>query len=355
VAQEHRDQRFKRVLIVFNRSPALPRASVPGAIAIPTRFGQLASLLSGAGHEAFLEPADSIESLSAAVAAILPDIVFSAADHLPAELSAEGESAPASFRPVNVHAWLEASGIPYVGSRPEVIDLALSKAALKTRWVGAGVLTPDFVAVNMRDGPAAFAALATAPLPCIVKPTDAGNSRGIGKDSVAFDRAGLNALATRVGEAFPALIVERYLGQFPDFREFTCACVGNGSSRRLFPAEIVFAKPTERRIVTTEDKNGLVAQAMPIEDGRLAALVTTLAGEAFEAAGVQDYSRCDLIYADGRLWAIEVNGQPMIPDTWFGGCAAFAGLSESDYINAIFDAAIDRLGQEREAHNVRHN
>ncbi len=349
MAYERQDQRFFKVLIVFNRPSAAPRAAAGhGTPPAQTRFDRLALLLSEIGYETFLTPADSIADLSAAIASIAPDIVFSAADHLPAGSSAGDDAVSGFSRPVNVHAWLEDAGIPYVGSPPAVIELALSKDALKVRWMEAGIPTPEFVSVNMRDGTAAFAALEAAPLPCIVKPLDAGNSRGIGKDSVAFDRAGLFALAARVGEAFPALIAERYLGQFPDFREFTCACVGNGPSRRLFPAEIVFTAPTERRIVTTADKNCLAARAARIEDVELAASAAALAGKAFEAAGVRDYSRCDLISAGGRLWAIEVNGQPMIPDPWFTACAEFGELSELASIRAIFEAAIARLRREKE-------
>lgn len=336
MARERRDPTFKRVLIVFSRPP-------PERVSAAARFGRLAFLLSEAGYETFLEPADSVASLAAAIASYAPDIVFSAADHLAAGLSAWDEEAPGFSRSINVHSWLEDLGIPYVGSPPEVIELALSKSALKERWIKAGIPTPEFVAADMRDGEAALAALAAASLPCIVKPSDAGNSRGIGKDSVAHDRAELAALAAKVGEAYPAIIAERYLGEFPDFREFTCACIGNGAARRFLPAEIVFAGATERRIVTTEDKDGLKARARRIADGTLAGEVAALAAGAFEAAGVRDYSRCDLIQAGGRLWAIEVNGQPMIPDPWFQACAEFGGLSEPAYIEAIFAAAIARF------------
>ncbi len=336
MALERRDLSFNRILIVFNR-PA------PERTAAAARFGRLASLLSKAGYEVCLEPADSIASLSAAIASNAPDIVFSAADHLSAGLSACDGGAPGFCRSINVHSWLEDLGIPYVGSPPEAIELALSKSALKERWMSAGIPTPEFVAADMRNGGAALAALAAAPLPCIVKPADAGNSRGIDKDSVAHDRAELAALAARVGREYPAILVERYLGEFSDFREFTCACIGNGAERLLLPAEIVFAGTTERRIVTTEDKDGLKARAWRVGDEALAGEVRSLAAGAFEAAGVRDYSRCDLILADGKLWAIEVNGQPMIPDPWFQACAEFGGLSEPAYIEAIFDAAIARF------------
>ena len=173
MARERRDPTFKRVLIVFNRPP-------PERTSAASRFGRLARLLSEAGYEAFLEPADSVASLAAAIASFAPDIVFSAAVHLPVGLPSWNEDAPGFSRSINVHSWLEDLGIPYVGSSPGAIDLALSKSALKERWIKAGIPTPEFVAADMRDGEAALAALAAAPLPCLVKPSDAGHSRGIG-------------------------------------------------------------------------------------------------------------------------------------------------------------------------------
>jgi len=68
------------------------------------------------------------------------------------------------------------------------------------------------------------------------------------------------------------------------------------------------------------------------------------AHKAFSASGVRDYARGDFIYAlNGAFWAIEINGQPMIPDRWFGNAARLNGLSESQYLVGIVAAGYRRL------------
>jgi hypothetical protein len=45
---------------------------------------------------------------------------------------------------------------------------------------------------------------------------------------------------------------------------------------------------------------------------------------------------------DGSLYAIEINGLPMIPDKWFEVCANGAGLNSTQYVLAILLAGIVR-------------
>jgi len=63
---------------------------------------------------------------------------------------------------------------------------------------------------------------------------------------------------------------------------------------------------------------------------------------AFHVAEVRDYSRLDVIYAGGKFYAIEINGQPMVTDKWFEACARGVGLDEAQSLNAIFLSGIAR-------------
>jgi hypothetical protein len=49
-----------------------------------------------------------------------------------------------------------------------------------------------------------------------------------------------------------------------------------------------------------------------------------------------------MLYANGKLEVIEVNGQPMIPDMWFDACAQTIGMNRRDYCLAIFYAGLKR-------------
>jgi hypothetical protein len=47
-----------------------------------------------------------------------------------------------------------------------------------------------------------------------------------------------------------------------------------------------------------------------------------------------------------ELFAIEINGQPMVPDRWFEACASCADLGPDNYPVAIVLAAVARLQRE---------
>jgi len=318
----------RRVLIVFS-----PSRDPSSAARNELRFSRFANILQEAGFASTPAQADSLSYLDELIDRFHPDIVFSALDHLP---DAEGS-------PVNVHGWLGQRNIPYVGSPPEVIELALNKTALKRKWLADGIATPEFLDLDFPTGLIQIEEEELPPFPCIVKPSNAGNSRGITKDSVVFDIRGLKAQVGSVAKEFRHILVEHYLGLYPDFREVTCACIGNGPERLLMPAELVILKQKGLHVITTQDKNRERTKARAMTDEGMREAAKAFAGRIFDSAGVRDYSRCDLVFAGGKFWAIEVNGQPMIPDSWFESCAQYAGLDEKGYIAAIIDAANRRL------------
>ena len=225
------------------------------------------------------------------------------------------------------------------------MELAIDKAALKECWLRSGVRTPAFAVATESRPLGADRAIALG-FPCIVKPLREGNSRGIDENSVVRDFAALRAKVEATVARFGSAIVERFLGDSADVREFTVAMIGSGSSMLAMPAEIALASPKAVRVVTTADKDGANAIARPVDDPALRSRIEDFARRAFSAAGVRDYSRCDLLMAGGELSAIEINGQPMVPDPWFEACARGAGFGATGYLNAIFLAAIARYARE---------
>jgi D-alanine-D-alanine ligase len=310
----------------------------PAHQTIHPRFSKMIMALKQGGIMAIHQYVGNADDLIVCLRRDRPSIVFSAAHYTQDQK--------------NVHAILESLGWPYIGSHSETIELVLSKAALKDHWRRHGILTPDYYVVKKTSEGKVLGLddLARAEdFPYIVKPSKEGNSRGLQEDSIVFDKTELDRLVARLLDEYDELLVEQYLGRYPDLREFTVAMIGNGSNALVMPAEITIQTSRRWRIVTTSDKDEHHTLAIPIMDKELSLKVEEKARQALLAAGVQDYARCDMLMAEGKLYAIEINGQPMLPDKWFAACARSKNMRDDQYINAIFLAGMVRHVRQKSA------
>jgi len=235
-----------------------------------------------------------------------------------------------------------ASGIAWIGSTTETMDLALSKPRMKDRLRRCGIPTPDWLVVSKKaDGSIEGLEIleAARDFPYIVKPANEGNSRGIDDGSVVRAPHDLFVRASLIAEEYGEAIVERYVSGGDDSREFTVAMIGNGADAIVSPVEIS-RRRARSLVITEEDKESEAVMAAPIDDERLKAEVGRLARKVFLASGARDYARCDILFHEDKLYAIEMNGQPIVPDSWFAACSREVGLDEPQYINAIALAAI---------------
>lgn len=325
-------------VLVLSGSGAVEAAKKPEE----ERADRLAASLAAAGFRTERLSARKLADLDEALAARSISLVFSVALYLPDDLG----------RRRNVHAHFGARSVPFVGSPAAVLDLAIDKAALKRKWSSRGVLTPPFTVIDEvtpLPGPASLG----LEFPLIVKPLREGNSRGIDAFSVANNYEELSAKTSALAERWGDVLVESFLGGSADFREFTVALVGDPVGGLVLPAEIRFeekgvggaVEPTSR-IVTQAAKDGHLTSAIPLPRSDLRDRVASFAAEAFSVAGVRDYARCDIIQSWDRLYAIEINGQPMVPDSWFAACAEAEGLDEKGYLGAIVEASLRRLAAE---------
>lgn len=300
------------------------------------RVSALADLLVEGGFDVDFLTYSSSGDIRKALCRSMPDIVWSQSQRC------QGNGTDR----LNVHALLEEESFPYVGSPPEVLDMLRSKAALKERWGEAGIRTPPAVAFSRgADGLCLGLEriLELDKFPYIVKPQAEGNSRGIGEASVAYDRGSLHAAIERVLNSYGGGLTEEYLYRYPDAREFTVALVGDGPGRRLMPAELVRAGGP-RGAITSEDKLRDRVFARPVADIALKRSILSFAAAAFDAAGPRGYARLDLFLADGSFHALEINGQPMVPDPWFDACAAGDGLDPRSYPGIIVRSGLARSG-----------
>jgi D-alanine-D-alanine ligase len=235
-----------------------------------------------------------------------------------------------------------ASGVAWIGSPPDAMELALSKPRMKRQWRICGIPTPDWFAVSKApDGSLEGLEMVESArdFPYIVKPASEGNSRGIDDGSVARKPLELISRVSLVAEEFGEAIVERYVAGGTDSREFTVAMIGNRADAIVSPVEIRRTS-ADSLVISEDDKEGRATRAAPIDDEGLRAKVTRLARKAFLSSGVRDYARCDILLHEGKLYAIELNAQPLVPDPWFAACAREAGLGDAQYPNAIALAGI---------------
>lgn len=264
-----------------------------------------------------------------------PDVVFSISD----EIAGENGSTQ------NVHQILEEVKLPYIGSASDSLRLCRSKPALKEAMQKDGIATPEFIHLRQPlSSPDLHTRLSRlTDYPYIVKPASLGNSTGIGTQSVCRD---LDALLARIEEyplQFGDILVEKYLGECADFREFTVAMIGTPPRALLLPVEVRFKEAAIHRAITREDKDRHRTITLPVRDEALHRQLAITAGQVFQTARTRDYARCDILFGGRRLQVIEVNGQPMIPDLWFEACTAGADLSAEQTLYAILFTGLSRL------------
>jgi D-alanine-D-alanine ligase len=242
------------------------------------------------------------------------------------------------------------AGVAWIGSPTDAMELVLSKPRMKAHWRLCGITTPDWLNVwkNSDGSMGGIERLESArEFPYIVKPANEGNSRGIDDGSIVRAPIELFSRAMLIAEEYGEAVIERYVSGAEDSREFTVAMIGNGADAIVCPVEI--EKPGSiSGIISEDDKESHSTRARTIEADGLKARVKRLAGRMFLSAGVRDYARCDILLHEGTFYAIEINGQPNVPDPWFAACSREAGMGEPQYVNAIALASI--TGNARTGH-----
>lgn len=297
------------------------------------RFALLADTLQGCGVQILNEYVQNQEELTHSLRQFNPDMVFASDYYL--------ENAAGKRN--NIHQLLEEAHTPYIGSSAETLELVLSKVALKRKWQENGVITPDgFWATRDPQTDQLDEAIEAAEYPYLLKPNREGNSRGLDESSIVFNQLQLERKANALLQEYPGVLVEKYLGIINDIREFTVAMIGNQGNRLLMPAEITLKAKKKLRLITTRDKDEHFTLAEPVRDEILKHNLSEFAEKAFDVANVRDYARCDILMVKHKFYAIEINGQPMIPDRWFETCSYSQELSEKQYLPAIVLAAIER-------------
>jgi len=250
-------------------------------------------------------------------------------------------------RESQVPALLELLGIPYTGSDPTALSLAMDKGLAKRLVRDAGFHTPPFVLMTTgRERlPAGFR------FPAIVKPVAEGSSKGILNNSVVETEVQLRGLARELaGRYRQAVMAEGFLTG----REFTVGLLGERRPRALPPLEILYTDETAKYPVYSFS-NKFQDQAVRFEvparvTPKLDRELKRVARGVFTVLGCRDVARVDLrLDAQGRVHFIEINPLPGLTPGFSDLCviAEAAGMDHRALIGEILAPAIRRRQEAR--------
>lgn len=246
---------------------------------------------------------------------------------------------------------LELMGIPYTGSDPFALGLALNKYHVKQILRSAGIPTAR---AYVRYPGEPLAIPRGMHFPMIVKPARQDASLGINSNSVCYAPDQLERQIRYVHEIYgQEALIEEYL----DGREFNVSVVGDRNPEVLAVQEIEFVglPEGEPRIVSYrakwDEESPMYRSTVPVCPAniprRLENRIRDIALRSHACVGCRDYSRIDMrTNARGNLYVLEVNPNPDIsPNAGFARAARAAGYSYSDIILKISEEAMERGSQ----------
>lgn len=298
---------------------------------------RIAAALASLGHQVIHFPFRS--DLVVRLQSERPDIVFNIA-----------EGWNGRNRESLVPAILEFLGLPYTGSDPLTLGVALDKALCKAVVSAAGVpVVPSWVVRSSAE-------LASTPVefPAFVKPNCEGSSKGIRFSSRVTTPQQLQERVSWIVQTYgqPAL-VEPFLAG----REFTIGLLGNEEPETLPIMEVL---PGASLAAALSDGEAFVysfeAKSRNLETFRCpapvpdetAALLRHIAISAFKALGCRDVGRVDIrMDAAGQPYFLEINPLPGLSrESLLPLQAAAAGLSFESLVERILQSALQRYGLE---------
>lgn len=294
---------------------------------ISLRSGRrVADALSENGHRVTVLDPDA--RLLPTLREMAPDVVWSALH------GATGEDGA-------LRSLIEATGIPFVGSRGPAAGLAWSKPTAKELVRRAGYQTPDWISLSretFRDlGAAGVLAIVTSALgnDLVVKPVEGGSAQGV---SIVHSPADLpRAMVDAYTYANSALVEKAIVGT-----ELAVAVVDSGDGPAALPAvEIVAISGVysfEARYNAGETR--FFAPARIAEE--VASRVAEIAVAVHNLLGLRHLSRVDFIVdTEGVPWFLEANVLPGLTETSLVPLAiAASGHSLADTYENLARAAI---------------
>ena len=331
--------------ISVERTPSVPRAD--DAFAEWDAAETIAAVeraLTGLGEVVRLE---ATADLPQRLRDTRPDIVFNMAEGL------TGQN-----REAHVPAICEFYGIPYTGSDPFTLSLALNKARTKQMLQVYGIRTAPFALVDSLAEARVVKRSGQLRFPVFAKPVQEGSSKGITERNYIRDGSELLACVAELLEVYeqPVLVEEFLPGA-----EFTCGVLGNGKDARVLPVvgmrfdalpdgALPIYGFEAKWIWDTPDQPLNMFECPAAIDSTLRTAIEQITLRAYNALGCRDWSRIDVrLDAAGVPNVVEVNPLPgILPNPEDNSClpkaAAVAGMTYDELIQSCVLAAAKRQG-----------
>jgi D-alanine-D-alanine ligase len=274
-----------------------------------------------------------------------PDLVFN---------FAEGAGVSRS-RESRVPAVCEMLGIPYSGSDPLALGVALDKDMTRRLAESLGVTVPKGItlippSVEYDGDFAEFAPLLDEvglPLPVIAKPTCEGSSKGIRNRCLIRTPREFGPTVVELWRNYrqPVLVEEYIAGD-----EVTIGLVGNDPPQSIGIMHMIPKRSPETFVYSLEVKRNWHDAVEYVAPARLPQEVTRVieadALTIFDGLGCRDVARIDFRVRDGVPYFLEINPLPGLNPESSDLCylAYRMGLTYPQLIGMILDAATARCG-----------
>jgi D-alanine-D-alanine ligase len=243
---------------------------------------------------------------------------------------------------------LELMSIPYTGSDPFALGLALNKFHVKQILRSAGIPTARGY---LRYPGQKLTIPRGMRFPLFVKPSHEDASLGINSKSVCHTAGQLEKQILYIHEVYEQeALIEEYL----DGREFNVSVIGDQDPEVLAISEINFdgLPEDEPKIVSYrakwDEESPMFSSTIPICPAnlsrRLENRIKDIALRSYLCVGCRDYARVDMrTDARGSLHVLEVNPNPDIsPNAGFARAARAAGYTYPEMILRISETAMAR-------------
>lgn len=292
----------------------------------------LALKVKGAAVELFPIGEDTIDAISS----IKADLIFN-------QIEWDGHDLSKNLHAVSL---IEQLGIPFTGSARDVIEKTSNKWLMKTFLNQNNLPTPvwQIFETGQEDVRPDFC------YPVIVKTTLTHCSIGLGRDAIAYNKAELAQIISRMVLEFgqPVFAEEFILG-----REFQVTVLEKKEGLTVLPpAEITFKSEGTDTFLSyesrwVEDSVEFHTSGVQVADisEELLKRLEDISSKAFRLFGIRDYSRLDIRVRDSEIFILEANSNPGLGDDDLYGMTLShraAGMTFADFVWEIVQSCLHR-------------